>query len=78
MTERIGHRLIKEALFSNELFEEHHLREVIRARAYGMKPEGCDTQDPSQRSRRLAERIKKDDPFGEKPSRLLEEVLNKE
>lgn len=64
-------RLIPEALYSNELIEEHILRGIRR----GEEP--CDTTNPEARWDRLAERIREIDPFEQRSYALMCEVLTK-
>ena len=65
-------RLIPEALYSNELVEEHYLRDIR------MGEESCDETNPEARWGGLAEKIRKIDPLGSKSRALLMLVESKE
>ena len=67
-------RLIKEALFSNELAEEHRLRMHREADTHHASEEIEDFESPEKRWERLADRVKKTDPNGEHSYVLLQEV----
>lgn len=65
-------RLIPEALYYNEMVEEHYLRD---RRKVG---EPCDVTNPNATWDGLAERIGQIDPDGQRSYALLKEVEAKE
>jgi len=64
--------LIPEALYSNELAEEHYLRGIR------MGEEPCDGTNPEARWSALAEKIRQIDPLGSRSRALLALVESKE
>jgi hypothetical protein len=65
-------RLIPGALYSNELIEEHYLRDIR------MGEESCDGINPEARWDTLAGKIRQIDPFGQRSRALLALVESKE
>ncbi len=63
-------RLIAEALYSNEMVDEHYVRDCLRGEA-----PFCDTTDYAGIWERAAQRIKIIDPTGKKSSALLRQVM---
>lgn len=63
-------RLIKEALYSNELVEEHYFRALRRGEG-----SACDTTNPNADWDHLPETIRRIDPDGERSYALLQEVI---
>ena len=61
-------RLIKEALFQNELVEEHYLRSIRDVE--GLPEENEDAINPESRWIKLANRIREIDPYGIKSQQL--------
>lgn len=67
-------RLIKEALFSYELIEEHQLRMLREADANRATGEDDFSESTENRWEKLADRIRQLDPYGQRSRALLAEV----
>ena len=67
-------RLIKEALFSNELVDKHDLRMRQAIGAHPGSGETENVEDPETTWETLPDRIRRIDPHGERSYALLQEV----
>jgi len=66
-------RLRPEALLSNEMIDEHHVRNCLNGEA----PEPCDTTDYGGIFERGAERVKVIDPHNKESYVLLKQMMNR-
>jgi hypothetical protein len=70
-------RLVKEALYSTQVAQDHEFRRTRQTAAFSILPEGCVAGDPYKRWEKLPERIERIPDWRAKAFRLLQEVINK-